>query len=982
MLSPIQTPDDEKYLGLDNASGYVVDFSGKDKTVTKLHKAAWFGNLDKLKSALKKIEIDATDRHQRTALNFAVVQGHPNIVWYLLGNNANTSICDDEGCTPLLKAIECGHKECLKLLLDRGADVNATDYTGNTGLHIAAKQGSLDIVSALLNKNARTDISNNTGDYPLHFAIKSDNKELVDLLLKFKAEVNVLDRENRTPLMLAAKNGNLPLTKLLLETGAQLSLVDSNGWTAEDYALLGGHNDIALILKPMLKDKSEIPKGEKITNDKTDLINQKQMSESWDDSKSDNSDTNESVSKKLKEFFKSCSIDKSETEEKEKSEKSETTPDSPNVEVIPPFCQPPRSWDMIQAGMIDGNKTGVEPKRLSLTTLGTLHSRRESFTEGSSVTSPKYTLSLNRRKDAKIDKSFAKQRFSFHEEITLKNFFNQNTSKEIDLMKSSSLKKLEIEKDKSINSLVNDESKNKNDELCDTTDSKVISINKSAHELKVTTPSENVNSFENDGGMEKEEKNEEKEENLSPVFKQVEKEEKYNSWDSQSSEQGKETNFPSPPSALELGADMAKSLKFMKGMSIDRPSVKPSDKNIWKNAYETRSIDFLEENTTIPEISINNFTKRHVRQHSTSQNWISKDILPCQKPVDRLIDVNRRISEQLECYDQALKELAETSSAKKALKLTAEKISASQNYYSLPSSKGKTYNEDKRTVPERKEFNNSGPSSAPTLMENYIKAKKKDDGDENVTKEPETVKSPKDKTSPKTDSDKVQKPSPPTHVNSFDGTERKTKRRILLAMREVKPSPNIAATFKASIDDQILSPLTKPDDDSFDGDYKNNSKASSESEKESPMNGNYFFGLGRQETVKEKPDVGRRKSSSSETGEEPTLWLQDDSNKIDVLSHESDNDVSEIAEDERGVNNNNNNRTCSFSPLEIIYQEILKENEKSEKVLKTEIQKNTDDDGDDGGGGGGDGGGDGGDEEESKRESSILRDSIFGKFSG
>ena len=104
--SPDQvTPTDEHGPGFEHAYGYHVDLSGKDKTVTKLHKAAWQGNLEKLKVNMRKIDIDVIDKNNRTPLHLAAAQGHANIVWFLLGNKANMNICDKEGKTPFLKVM-------------------------------------------------------------------------------------------------------------------------------------------------------------------------------------------------------------------------------------------------------------------------------------------------------------------------------------------------------------------------------------------------------------------------------------------------------------------------------------------------------------------------------------------------------------------------------------------------------------------------------------------------------------------------------------------------------------------------------------------------------------------------------------------------------------------------------------------------------------------------------------------------------------
>lgn len=82
-----------------------VDLSGKDKSITKLHKASWVGNLEKVKSHLKKIDVNVVDNSNRTPLHLAAAQGHTHVVWFLLSNKAQMDIIDVGGKTSLLKVL-------------------------------------------------------------------------------------------------------------------------------------------------------------------------------------------------------------------------------------------------------------------------------------------------------------------------------------------------------------------------------------------------------------------------------------------------------------------------------------------------------------------------------------------------------------------------------------------------------------------------------------------------------------------------------------------------------------------------------------------------------------------------------------------------------------------------------------------------------------------------------------------------------------
>lgn len=81
------------------------DFLTTDKSITKVHKAVWQENIDKLQTIIKTNDIDITDRLDRTALYFAVMKNNPAIVELLLANDANQNISDIDGVTPFLKVI-------------------------------------------------------------------------------------------------------------------------------------------------------------------------------------------------------------------------------------------------------------------------------------------------------------------------------------------------------------------------------------------------------------------------------------------------------------------------------------------------------------------------------------------------------------------------------------------------------------------------------------------------------------------------------------------------------------------------------------------------------------------------------------------------------------------------------------------------------------------------------------------------------------
>src|SRR5690349_20252045 len=57
---------------------------------------------------------------------------------------------DDDGVTPLHKAVAWDFPECVEELIRAGADVDAADVEGATPLHIAAEKGFVECARALL----------------------------------------------------------------------------------------------------------------------------------------------------------------------------------------------------------------------------------------------------------------------------------------------------------------------------------------------------------------------------------------------------------------------------------------------------------------------------------------------------------------------------------------------------------------------------------------------------------------------------------------------------------------------------------------------------------------------------------------------------------------------------------------------------------------------------------------------------------------
>ena len=89
------------------------------------------------------------DTNGNTALIYAVVAGHPQIVKALLDGGANPNQATADGNTALILAMLADHPQIVKALLDGGANPNQADSSGTTALRSALSLWRVDIAKIL-----------------------------------------------------------------------------------------------------------------------------------------------------------------------------------------------------------------------------------------------------------------------------------------------------------------------------------------------------------------------------------------------------------------------------------------------------------------------------------------------------------------------------------------------------------------------------------------------------------------------------------------------------------------------------------------------------------------------------------------------------------------------------------------------------------------------------------------------------------------
>ena len=166
---------------------FLTTFAGlataQDKDETFIY-AAVEGDLKKVEAFLNEgAKVNAKGQESnRTALMWASLRGHFDVVRLLLEKNADVNARDDNGETALLSASGKGGIDVVRLLLEKGADVHARDKNGRSALMTPSWLGQTDVVRLLLEKGIDVNAADKNGRTALMWASEQGHTEVAELL--------------------------------------------------------------------------------------------------------------------------------------------------------------------------------------------------------------------------------------------------------------------------------------------------------------------------------------------------------------------------------------------------------------------------------------------------------------------------------------------------------------------------------------------------------------------------------------------------------------------------------------------------------------------------------------------------------------------------------------------------------------------------------------------------------------------------------
>eukprot|EP00795_Rhopilema_esculentum_P010503 gene10503-19218_t len=156
-----------------------------DKTYMSVTGAAKISDLETLKNAfLRGTPVDQRDKYYKTPLMVACLEGHIEMVKFLIEQNADVNGKDQFKWTPLHFACHTGQLDVAQYLLDHGAELDAQAANGGTPIMRAIESSRENVVSFLIEKGAKIQVENKKGQTSLDIAKAYADPRIVAIVQK------------------------------------------------------------------------------------------------------------------------------------------------------------------------------------------------------------------------------------------------------------------------------------------------------------------------------------------------------------------------------------------------------------------------------------------------------------------------------------------------------------------------------------------------------------------------------------------------------------------------------------------------------------------------------------------------------------------------------------------------------------------------------------------------------------------------------
>lgn len=202
-----------------------VLFAGEVVKARSVLDAVKSGDIAAVKKALQQHgDAGEADPDGTSALHWAVVEDHLDMVQALLAAGVDPDVKNDYGRTPLAVALDHASAPITEALLKGGADPRLRLPGMGTAMIAAARSGNPAVINALLNNGVNVnELEPTSGQTALMWAAAEGHAEAVKALIDGGADVNVHAARGQTALFFAVRKGNISVVDALLTAGAEIN---------------------------------------------------------------------------------------------------------------------------------------------------------------------------------------------------------------------------------------------------------------------------------------------------------------------------------------------------------------------------------------------------------------------------------------------------------------------------------------------------------------------------------------------------------------------------------------------------------------------------------------------------------------------------------------------------------------------------------------------------------------------------------------